>query len=74
MCLFLKMNVSYDIGAVFVLSPTIDRETASTHVLTISAYSSNLLASKITGTLTITVTDKNDVTPAFSQVSRLIPH
>lgn len=56
-------------GKIYVASTGIDRETTASHTLTISAYSSTLSASKITGTITITVTDDNDITPAFTQVN-----
>ncbi|KAJ8302066.1 hypothetical protein KUTeg_021053 [Tegillarca granosa] len=54
-------------GKVYVASDSLDRETTASYTLTISAYSSNQTANKITGTMTITLNDLNDVTPTFSQ-------
>ncbi|CAC5419061.1 FAT4 [Mytilus coruscus] len=56
-----------DTGKIYITTTSLDRETAASHVLTISAYSSTMTASKITGSITITVTDENDVTPTFTQ-------
>ncbi|XP_021339682.1 protocadherin beta-10-like, partial [Mizuhopecten yessoensis] len=60
-------SIDSSAGNVAVIG-ALDREITETYTLTISAYSSTLTASKITGTLTITVNDLNDNSPVFTQV------
>ncbi|VDI60018.1 Hypothetical predicted protein [Mytilus galloprovincialis] len=66
-------GIEAETGKIYISTTSLDRETASSHVLTISAYSSTMTASKITGSITITLTDENDVTPTFTQLFRLPP-
>lgn len=56
----------FQISGVISLVSTLDFETTPSYTLTIGAYSS--VGSKIAGTVTINVADKNDNIPIFGQV------
>ncbi|XP_069101545.1 protocadherin Fat 4-like [Argopecten irradians] len=61
-----EFGIDSSSGQVSVIG-SLDRETTETYSLTISAYSSTLTGSKITGTLTVTINDLNDNSPVFAQ-------
>ncbi|XP_062584769.1 protocadherin Fat 4-like [Saccostrea cucullata] len=54
-------------GRIYLARDEVDREVLDNYIISVSAHSSNQIASKILGTVAITVTDKNDNTPTFSQ-------
>lgn len=67
----LHVNDIYEIaGRIYLAKEELDRETLDTHVISVSAFSSNQEAAKILGTVTVAVLDTNDNKPTFSQVQR----
>ncbi|XP_061179373.1 protocadherin Fat 4-like [Saccostrea echinata] len=54
-------------GRIYLARDGVDREVLDNYVISVSAHSSNQIASKILGTVAVTVTDINDNSPTFSQ-------
>lgn len=66
--IFLITNV----GRVYLARDVVDRDVLDNYVISVSAYSSNQVAAKILGTVTVAVSDINDNILTFSQVKNKI--